>query len=296
MADNWRQFKQLFEIYLIASGNEAKSSEVKVAILLNAAGEEAVEVFNTFNLSAEDRKGFDKVENHFEKFTTPKRNVVVERFIFNQHCQEEGETFDVFVMDLKKLVKSCEFGDQSDSVVHDRIVLGVGDASLQERMLRESDLSLERAIDLGKTAELSKIRAQTVQGQNVDFVGRRSVPQKPVSSCEANWSNKDETVNKSFQNGEKARMFSSCWKCNRKHVKGKCPAYGKRCHSCNNLNHFSVVCRYKDVKDVVVDELEDNGDYYVNSINVHHTVLRSVTYCYWSNLFLLEFQYHSQNE
>ncbi|GBO00870.1 hypothetical protein AVEN_226930-1 [Araneus ventricosus] len=135
MADNWRRFKQLFEIYLIASGNEAKSSEVKVAILLNAAGEEAVEVFNTFNLSAEDRKDFDKVVNHFEKFTTPKRIVVVERFIFNQRCQEEGETFDVFVMDLKKLVKSCEFGDQSDSVVRDRIVLGIGDASLQERML-----------------------------------------------------------------------------------------------------------------------------------------------------------------
>ncbi|GBN50373.1 hypothetical protein AVEN_2447-1 [Araneus ventricosus] len=169
-------------------------------------------------------------------------------------------------MDLKKLVKSCEFGDQSDSVVRDRIVLGVGDASLQERMLRESDLSLERAIDLGKTAELSKIRAQTVQGQNVDFVGRRSGAQKPLSSREANWSNKDGTVNKSCQNGEKARMFSSCWKCNRKHVKGKCPAYGKRCHSCNNLNHFSVVCRYKDVKDVVVDESEDNGDYNVNSI------------------------------
>ncbi|GBL54047.1 hypothetical protein AVEN_188016-1 [Araneus ventricosus] len=220
MADNWRRFKQLFEIYLIAS--------------------------------AEDRKDFDKVVNHFEKFTTPKRNVVVERFIFNQRCQEEGETFDVFVMDLKKLVKSCEFGDQSDSVVCDRIVLGVGDASLQERMLRESDLSLERAIDLGKTAELIKIRTQTVQGQNVDFVGRRSGAQKPLSSREANWSNKDETVNKSCQNGEKARMFSSCWKCNRKHVKGKCPAY--------------------DVKDVVVDESEDNGDYYVNSINVHHIV------------------------
>ncbi|GBL76962.1 hypothetical protein AVEN_12631-1 [Araneus ventricosus] len=136
-------------------------------------------------------------------------------------------------------------------------------------MLRESDLSLERAVDLGKTAELSKIRAQTVQGQNVDFVGRRSVPQKPVSSREANWSNKDETDNKSFQNVEKARMFSSCWKCNRKHVKGKCPAYSKRCHSCNNLNHFSVVCHYKDV---VVDESEDNGDYYVNSINVHYIV------------------------
>ncbi|GBN82642.1 hypothetical protein AVEN_17384-1 [Araneus ventricosus] len=71
---------------------------------------------------------------------------------------------------------------------------------------------------------------------------------------------------------EKKQVLSSYWKCNRKHVKGKCPAYGKRCHSCNNLNHFSVVCRYKDVKDLVVYESEDNSDYYMNSINVHHIV------------------------
>ncbi|GBM74922.1 hypothetical protein AVEN_173341-1 [Araneus ventricosus] len=101
-----------------------------MAILLNAAGEEAVEVFNTFNLSAEDRKDFDKVVHQFEKFTTPKKIVVVERFIFNQRCQEEGETFDVFVMDLKKMVKSCEFGDQSHSVVLDRIVLGFGEVDV----------------------------------------------------------------------------------------------------------------------------------------------------------------------
>ncbi|GBN76992.1 hypothetical protein AVEN_19536-1 [Araneus ventricosus] len=87
MPENWRRFKHLFAICLMASGNKMKSSEVKVAILMNAAGEEAAEVFNTFNISAEERKVFDKVIHQFEKFTTPKKIVAVE-FEFGFAAQE----------------------------------------------------------------------------------------------------------------------------------------------------------------------------------------------------------------
>lgn len=170
VAENWRRFEQLFNIYLKASGNDKKESDIKVALFLNAAGEEAVEVFNTLNLSEEEKENYDVVIKKFESYTTPKRNVVVERFIFNKRVQEEGEPFDCFVTDIKKLVKSCEFGEQTNSVLRDRIVLGIADAGLQERMLRESDLNLEKAIELGKSAELSKIRTQTVQGHNIDSV------------------------------------------------------------------------------------------------------------------------------
>ncbi|XP_035234278.1 uncharacterized protein LOC118206119 [Stegodyphus dumicola] len=130
VAENWRRFKQRFQIYMKASGNASKDSDVKVALFLNAAGEEAVEVFNTLNLSTGDQGNYEKVLERFEAFTTPRTNVVVERFLFNKRKQEEGELFDCFVTDLKKLVKSCEFGEQSDSVIRDRIVLGVSDASL----------------------------------------------------------------------------------------------------------------------------------------------------------------------
>jgi hypothetical protein len=35
----------------------------------------------------------------------------------------------------------------------------------------------------------------------------------------------------------------SCSKCNLKHEKGKCLAYGKRCHICLRFNHFAKACR-----------------------------------------------------
>ena len=48
-SENWRRFKQKYDIYLTASGSEKKEDTVKIAILLNFAGEDAIEVFNTFD-------------------------------------------------------------------------------------------------------------------------------------------------------------------------------------------------------------------------------------------------------
>ena len=56
--ENWRRFKQQHEIYLhpTASASEKKNNSVKIAILLNFAGEDAIEVFNTFQFLKGDEK------------------------------------------------------------------------------------------------------------------------------------------------------------------------------------------------------------------------------------------------
>lgn len=229
VAENWRKFKQQFQIYMKASGSEKKESDVKVAIFLNAVGEEGIELFNTFDLSEGDQNDYDKVVNAFERHIAPKRNVVVERFIFNKRVQELNESFDNFYTDLKKLVKSCEFGDQADSVVRDRIVLGIADTGLQERLLREGNLSLTKAAEICRAAELSKRQAETVQNRSVDVLKKQGA--STVFS-----------KNSSGDSGSQ-RMYApnnvyQCKKCNRKHKRAECPAFGKQCFKCGNLKSF----------------------------------------------------------
>ena len=48
-SENWRRFKQQYDIYLTASGSEKKDDTVKIAILLNFAGEDAIEVSTHFS-------------------------------------------------------------------------------------------------------------------------------------------------------------------------------------------------------------------------------------------------------
>ena len=46
VAKNWRKWKQCFELYLTASGIDAKDQKIQLATLLHVAGEEALEIYN----------------------------------------------------------------------------------------------------------------------------------------------------------------------------------------------------------------------------------------------------------
>ena len=46
--------KQQYQIYLTALGSERKDDSIKIAILLKFAGEDAIEVFNTFQFPEGD--------------------------------------------------------------------------------------------------------------------------------------------------------------------------------------------------------------------------------------------------
>ena len=51
LAENWRRWIQQFRLYLSATGSDKKDEKVQCSILLTVAGEDAVEVFNTFTFT-----------------------------------------------------------------------------------------------------------------------------------------------------------------------------------------------------------------------------------------------------
>ena len=53
LKENWKRWRQKFEIYLEATDLNSKPDKRKVVVLLHTAGEEAMEKFNTFGLTEE---------------------------------------------------------------------------------------------------------------------------------------------------------------------------------------------------------------------------------------------------
>ena len=77
-----------------------------------------------------------------------------ERFVFNQRCQSPDENFETFLTSIRTLIKTCNYHHGSvDSILRDRIVLGVIDKETQKRLLREADLTLVKCIAICKAAE-----------------------------------------------------------------------------------------------------------------------------------------------
>ena len=64
--------------------------------------------------------------------------------------------------ELNKLSSECEFDNLHDSLITDMIVCGTKDNSLRERLLRECDLTLSKAISAGHAAEETRKHAHKI--------------------------------------------------------------------------------------------------------------------------------------
>ena len=74
-------------------------------------------------------------------------------------AQQPSEDFDQFVTMLKTVAQNCEFGQLKDALIGDRIVIGVTNHRVRERLLRheggDSELTLNEVITFGKYAEVT---------------------------------------------------------------------------------------------------------------------------------------------
>ena len=75
---------------------------------------------------------------------------------FNSRDQKEGESIDAYVGALRTLAQKCNFCTcLHDSLIRDRIVLGVRESETRKRLLRQTKLTLHKCIEIVKSDEVS---------------------------------------------------------------------------------------------------------------------------------------------
>ena len=66
LSENWKKFKQRFQLYIDATGAAEKNNKQKMSLLLHVIGEPALDLYNTFVWEeTEDCLKLDKVLQHF---------------------------------------------------------------------------------------------------------------------------------------------------------------------------------------------------------------------------------------
>ena len=146
-SERWRRYEQSLRLYLTAVMG-TKSERERCAAVLYIIGEEGREIFYTsftFQEGEEDR--LEPLLAKFKNYCNPKKNLTVTRNIFHTRHQRSGESVDQYVTDLKALARNCEFRDLEEDLIKDQLVLGINSERVKERLLRENDLSLEKAIE-----------------------------------------------------------------------------------------------------------------------------------------------------
>lgn len=157
LSNQWNSWKKSFLIYFKACQLHTKDKDVQVSILLHIIGEQCREVSEQF--TNESNPTVENLLKKFDVFFTPKKNLTVERHKFFTRNQLEYESVEQYVFELNKLALSCEFITLKDDLVKDRLICGLKDDGLRERLLREYDLTLTKALDICNIAEMSRMQA-----------------------------------------------------------------------------------------------------------------------------------------
>ena len=167
VAQRWARWRKQFETYHLACELSKKPKAVQVAILLNSCGLEAQEIHDQFTFEEnEDKDDYELVLKKFDGYCNPRKSTVYERYRFWSRDQAEEEPVDKWVKELRIIAKNCEFKEQEDLLLRDKLVFGVRDPRIKERMLREMDLSLRKATDLIRAAESTKVQMKEMCPQS----------------------------------------------------------------------------------------------------------------------------------
>ena len=242
LEQSWKFWSQKFDLYMTASGANEKPESTQLAIFLHLIGDDALQVYNTFTFASEAERKMDVVRQKFADYCQPRRNIVYERYQFWRLNQAPGENIDAFVTSLRLKAKSCDFGTQEDSMIRDRIVLGCPDPRLQERLLREPDLTLAKALPICRAAEATKEQLRAIAGTtSVHHVEPGHGAQS--SSRKTRPRGRGTIRPEVDRNRSEVQSQPSCRNCGRNHPPKSCPAYKQICRACQKEGHFANCCR-----------------------------------------------------
>ncbi|UYV80371.1 K02A2.6-like [Cordylochernes scorpioides] len=196
--NEWPKWRKRFERYLVVSGMKKKEEADKIDLFMYLMGDRADDIFRTFK---------------FEK-------------------EEEATKIDSVLKAFDSHFCSSEFEGLPEQLIRNRIVVGVRDKALSERMQLDSELTLEKAVKMVRQQEA--VRHQQKQSPKQQ--------QQPSRKKE-----------------KSAKTRSRCPKCGGfTHREGQaCRAEGQRCNLCSKTGHFANCCPDKQAKTAEVKAVSE---------------------------------------
>ncbi|XP_050504398.1 uncharacterized protein LOC126883193 [Diabrotica virgifera virgifera] len=179
----------------------------------------------------------EKFDAHF----IPQKNVIFERFKFNTRSQQPGESVDAYITALHSLAEHCSYGALKDELIRDRIVVGVLDVKVSERLQLQKNLTLGEAVLTVRQAELQNSQNRILRQERVQEVATVNAHRGNYwsqSQAEPNKYGQQNTWGKSNKNYK--CTYCSVPSCNSRE---RCPAKDSRCRLCGKKGHWQARCR-----------------------------------------------------
>ena len=255
--EEWRQWIARFECYRIASALDKKDESVQANTLVYAMGGNSLDILTSFKL-ADDELKYEIVKKKFEKHFEGRTNTIFERARFNRRVQGETESVIDFIEDLYKFSETCNFGELKDQLIRDRIVVGIKDSTLARKLMQDEGLTLEKAANAAKAAEMVQNHQKILKGE---------VEEAKIGAVEQRKKTRTDNMAPNEKKPQDQKSHKECYNCGKSplHKREDCPAKQAKCHKCQKIGHFARVCKSKSVNHVE-NENEFRNEAFLGSV------------------------------
>ena len=145
------------------------------------------------------------------------------------------------------LAEHCEYGDLHDQMIRDRIVVGLKDGNVSQRLQLDADLTLKKAQDI--VCETDAVKRQRSElrdkfdspNNDINFFRSGKFKSRGRERREQNNKSTAKSCSKDFPNKQ------SCFRCgkNPSQSRERCPARNSTCNKCSKIGHWAKMCRTK---------------------------------------------------
>ena len=236
--ESWIEYTKRLELYFVA--NEIKDNGKKRAVLLSVCGAKTYKLIRYLvNPRKPTDKLFAELVNLVKNHLNPRPSSIVYRCKFNNRFCQQGETIQRYVAELRNSSEHCEFGEELEKMLRDRLVCGVNDERIQRRLLAESQLEFKKVMELATAMETADKNTSDLQN------GNPSARENPEEQA-VNRVTKDPPKDPKLppRNSKQPNATRECFRCGGQfHDADHCRYKNEECFKCQKKGHKADKCR-----------------------------------------------------
>ena len=230
--DSWDIYCERLHHCFTARNIDENATELKRAILLSEMGKTAYTLLR--NLCAPVKPGdktFAELIKLMHRHQHPQPSIIVERLKFHKRDRQPSESVAAYVSELRRLSVTCDFENNLDSSLRDRLVCGINDDGIQRRLLAEKTLDFNKAFALAQSMELA--------ARNVQDMKQQSHVNTPKMSAASPLGHINKLT--THKVGQTVKPCDRCGGLN--HTSPQCRFKDVTCRNCGKVGHIERVCR-----------------------------------------------------
>ena len=153
--EEWPQYVERLDQFFEANDllGDGKANKRR-ATFLSVIGPAPYKLLRSLLAPAKPKeKTYDELVAKLTEHYSPTPSEVMQRFRFNSRVRKTGESVSAYVADLRRLTEGCNYGDTLEKMIRDRIVWGINDKNIQNKLLRVTNLTYAKALTVAQSFE-----------------------------------------------------------------------------------------------------------------------------------------------